>query len=34
MINTSANDYYPFEAMRLQRFDGRQWVLFGEVMGR
>jgi branched-chain amino acid transport system substrate-binding protein len=33
-IDTSAHDYYPFEAMRLQRFDGRQWVLFGEVIGK
>ncbi|HEY5291000.1 MAG TPA: ABC transporter substrate-binding protein [Burkholderiales bacterium] len=33
-INTSAKDYYPFESLRLQRFDGKQWVLFGEVMGR
>ncbi|MFH1043742.1 MAG: ABC transporter substrate-binding protein [Pseudomonadota bacterium] len=33
-INTSANDYYPFESLRLQRFDGKQWVLFGEVMGK
>lgn len=33
-VNTSASDYYPFEALRLQRFDGRQWVLFGEVIGR
>jgi len=33
-VNTGADDYFPFEAMRLQRFDGRQWVLFGDVMGR
>jgi branched-chain amino acid transport system substrate-binding protein len=33
-VNTGADDYFPFEAMRLQRFDGRQWVLFGDVIGR
>jgi len=33
-INTSATDFYPFESMQLERFDGKQWVLFGEVMGK
>ncbi len=33
-INTSATDFYPFESMQLQKFDGKQWVLFGEVMGK
>ena len=33
-INTSPTDFFPFESMQLQRFDGRQWVLFGEVMGK
>jgi branched-chain amino acid transport system substrate-binding protein len=33
-INTGAADFYPFESMQLMRFDGKQWVLFGEVMGK
>ena len=33
-INTSATDFYPFESMQLQKFDGKQWVLFGDVMGK
>ena len=31
-INTGANDYAPLEAVQLQRFNGKQWDLFGEVM--
>jgi branched-chain amino acid transport system substrate-binding protein len=33
-INTSATDYDPIKQLQLMRFDGRQWVRFGEVMGR
>jgi len=33
-INTSATDFAPFESMQLMRFDGKQWVGFGEVMGK
>jgi ABC-type branched-subunit amino acid transport system substrate-binding protein len=32
-INTSQTDYLPIKQLRLQRFDGKQWVLFGEVIG-
>ena len=32
-INTSATDYAPIEAMQLVKFDGTQWVRFGEVLG-
>ena len=31
-INTGPNDYSPVEQMQLQRFDGKQWVLFGDVI--
>jgi branched-chain amino acid transport system substrate-binding protein len=31
-INTSKDDYAPIEAVQLQRFNGRQWELFGDVM--
>jgi len=31
-INTSATDFYPFESLHLQKFDGKQWVLFGSVI--
>ncbi|HEY5292381.1 MAG TPA: ABC transporter substrate-binding protein [Burkholderiales bacterium] len=33
-INTGPNDFRPFESMQLQRFDGKEWVLFGEVIGK
>lgn len=32
-INTTQTDYLPIRQIRLQRFDGKQWVLFGEVYG-
>ncbi|MBP8294880.1 MAG: ABC transporter substrate-binding protein [Burkholderiales bacterium] len=31
-INTSPTDFYPIESLQLQRFDGKQWVLFGKVI--
>src|SRR5476649_953789 len=31
-INTSPTDYYPIQAVQLQRFKGETWDLFGEVM--
>ncbi|MEO7761448.1 MAG: ABC transporter substrate-binding protein, partial [Casimicrobiaceae bacterium] len=31
-VNTSATDFSPFESLRLQKFDGKQWVLFGNVI--
>lgn len=33
-VNTAPDDYYPIEQMQLARFDGKQWVLFGDVIGR
>ncbi len=33
-IDTSAEDYAPIESVQLQRFNGKQWELFGEVLGR
>ena len=33
-ISTDADDFAPIEAVQLERFDGKQWVLFGEVMGK
>lgn len=32
-INTSATDYDPVEQLQLMRFDGKEWVRFGEVIG-
>ncbi len=32
-IHTGANDFSPIKQMRLVRFEGRQWVPFGEVSG-
>jgi branched-chain amino acid transport system substrate-binding protein len=31
--STSANDYFLVEQLQLARFDGKRWVLFGEVIG-
>ena len=33
-VNTSATDYDPIEQLQLMRFDGKEWVRFGEVLGR
>ena len=31
-INTSATDFYPLQSVRLQRFEGATWHLFGDVL--
>jgi branched-chain amino acid transport system substrate-binding protein len=31
-VNTSPTDYCPIQQMRLQRWTGSSWELFGEVM--
>jgi branched-chain amino acid transport system substrate-binding protein len=31
-INTGPTDFAPIEAVQLSRFDGKSWVLFGEVI--
>jgi len=31
-LNTGPADYYPIEQMQLARFDGKRWVLFGEML--
>jgi len=31
-INTSATDFFPIQSVRLQRFKGETWELFGEVL--
>jgi branched-chain amino acid transport system substrate-binding protein len=31
-INTSATDFYPIEQLQLERFDGKRWVRFGELL--
>jgi branched-chain amino acid transport system substrate-binding protein len=33
-INTSATDFAPIESMQLMKFDGKQWVGFGDIMGK
>jgi hypothetical protein len=33
-INTGPSDFFPFEQAQLSRFNGTQWVLFGEVIGK
>ena len=34
MINTSATDFAPFQSMQLAKFDGKQWMRFGEVLSK
>ena len=31
-VSTSPTDYYPIQAVQLQRFEGQSWKLFGEIM--
>jgi branched-chain amino acid transport system substrate-binding protein len=31
-VNTSPTDFYPIQAVQLQRFKGETWELFGEIM--
>jgi branched-chain amino acid transport system substrate-binding protein len=31
-INTSPTDHHPVRAMQLEKWDGKKWVLFGEVI--
>jgi hypothetical protein len=33
-INTSPTDYRPIEQMQLRRFDGQNWIMFGDLLGR
>jgi branched-chain amino acid transport system substrate-binding protein len=33
-ITTGPADFYPIEQVQLARFDGKRWVLFGEVIGK
>ena len=33
-INTGPADYSPIKQAQLARFDGKQWVLFGDVLGK
>jgi hypothetical protein len=32
-VMTSPTDYYPIQAMRLQKFNGETWQLFGDTIG-
>ena len=31
-VNTSATDFAPFQQEQMVKFDGKQWVRFGEIM--
>jgi branched-chain amino acid transport system substrate-binding protein len=33
-INTSATDFAPIESEQLAKFDGKEWVRFGEIIGQ
>ncbi|MBX3658482.1 MAG: ABC transporter substrate-binding protein [Ramlibacter sp.] len=33
-MNTGPNDFSPVEQAQLAKFDGKQWVLFGDVIGK
>ena len=32
-VNTSPTDYFTFQQLRLAKFDGKEWVLFGDLIG-
>jgi len=32
-VNTSPTDFFPIEEMQLEKFDGKNWELVGEVIG-
>ena len=32
VVNTSADDYAPLQAVQLQRFNGKEYELFGQVI--
>ena len=31
-VNTSATDFYPIQSVRLARFKGETWELFGDIL--
>jgi hypothetical protein len=31
-VNTSPTDHFPIEQMQLMRWNGKQWVRFGELL--
>ena len=33
-ITTSADDFAPIQAVQLERFNGKQWELFGDIIGK
>jgi branched-chain amino acid transport system substrate-binding protein len=33
-INTSPTDYFPIKQMQMARFDGRAWVLMGNLINQ
>jgi branched-chain amino acid transport system substrate-binding protein len=33
-LNTSPTDFAPFESVQLARFDGKEWVRFGDIIGK
>lgn len=33
-VNTSPSDFAPFQQMQMARFDGKEWVRYGDVMTR
>ena len=34
LINTGPNDFYPIQSVRMARFEGDHWVLFGDLLSR
>ena len=33
-ITTGSDDFAPIESVQLERFNGKQWELFGDILGR
>ena len=32
-VDTGADDFLPYQQLRMQRFDGQRWVMFGDIIG-
>ena len=31
-VNTSPTDFYPIQSVRMSRFEGETWILFGDIL--
>jgi branched-chain amino acid transport system substrate-binding protein len=33
-VNTSPTDFFPIEQLMMERFDGKEWKTFGELLDK